>query len=220
MDATSAPPSLIAADAWLPLPAAGCWLRSTFPALASCCRAPPPPAVNIKSVLLQRLRGCEGPRPCRAERTPSLTRAPLLSPESQMRLRPCWAIHHPPSASGRGQKGPWRRTRALPPPPPPLRRAVDCGLCRGEANRQRCLLVYTPLCGRARAKRRLQGERGARRRPGGAAVNRALICFASGNSTKHPAEQRLQLRTDKFVCGGRVVSEHHFNSSAAACDVM
>lgn len=60
------------ADALLLLPAAEFWHHS-----AVSFRAPRPPAVNIKSALL---RGREGPRPCRAERTPSLTRALLLSP--------------------------------------------------------------------------------------------------------------------------------------------
>lgn len=65
------------ADALLLLPAAEFWHHS-----AVSFRAPRPPAVNIKSALLPRLRGREGPRPCRAERTPSLTRALLLSPDA------------------------------------------------------------------------------------------------------------------------------------------
>lgn len=83
--------------------------------------APRPPAVNIKSALLWRLGGCERPRPCRAERSPSPTRAPLLSPESQMRVSA--VLGHSSSPIGE-QEGPWRRACAHAPPAP------ICSACR------------------------------------------------------------------------------------------
>lgn len=146
--------------------------------------APRPPAVNIKSALAWRLRGCERPRPCRTERSPSLTRAPLLSPESQMRVRPCWAIHHPPSGSRKdlgGGRARSPRSHLFCVSSGFTVSAVDCRLPRGKTTRQSCLLVSAPSCGSCGVSHKTTASRDMMnaRNTGGAAVNRVLIYFGT-----------------------------------------
>lgn len=65
------------------------------------------PAVNIKSILLQRLRGCKASSlQSRAHSIPDKGSAFITwCSESQMRVWPCSAIYHPRSASShRGRK--------------------------------------------------------------------------------------------------------------------
>lgn len=77
----------------------------TFPLQVSKCGCLP--AVNIKSILLQCLRGCKASSlQSRAHSIPDKGSAFITwCSESQMRVRPCSAIYHPRSASShRGRK--------------------------------------------------------------------------------------------------------------------
>lgn len=154
------------------------------------------------------------------ECTPSLTRAPLLSPDSQMRIRLCWAVHHPPSASSHGGRKDLGGGHVRSPAP-------ICSACRAGLPSARSTVGSAagrlPPCLHTFVRRLAQnngfkvndecGEHGRSCRK-----QRAYLFRYNG--TKRSAEDRLQLRTDKFVCRGKVVSEHHLaNSSAAACDV-
>lgn len=89
----------------------------TFPLQVSKCACLP--AVNIKSILLQCLRGCKASSlQSRAHSIPDKGSAFITwCSESQMRVRPCSAIYHPRSASShRGRKD---LGCVYAPPPPP-----------------------------------------------------------------------------------------------------
>lgn len=124
----------------------------------------------------------------------------------------------------RGQEGPWRRACALP-------RSHLFGVSSGftvsavgsAAGKQTaklppCLRTFVRLVRRLAQNNGFKGndeceEHGRSRGKQGAYLFRY-------SSTKHSAEERLKLRTDKFVCRGKVVSEHHLaNRSTAACEV-
>lgn len=93
-----------------------------------------------------------------------------------------------------GQEGPWRRERA-----PPLRVGRE-----DSAAGKRSVKVASLFTILARHKTTASTRVMNAPNADGDALNRLLIYFGSGSRRKDSA---LKLRTDKCVCGGKVVSE-------------
>lgn len=131
------------------------------------------------------------------------------------------------------QEGPWRRACALPPLPFVLsvervyRQRGRLSAPPRQNNAPKlppCFRTFMRLVRRLAQNNGFKGhdeceEHGRSRGKQGAYLFRY-------DSTKHSAEQRLQLRSEKFVCRGKVVSEHHLatrrrwmGTSASCADV-